>query len=175
VLKASGVSTEGKREVLGVSVSLSEAEPHWRTFLTRLVDRGLRGVELITSDARAGLAYVHRTVSAGVPWQRCQFHRQQNVQAYVPRQDMKIEVAADIRAIFYAPSRHEAERLLVITVQKYQAIASSLSEWPEESIPQGLTVFTYPASHRRLLRTVDGLERLAREMPPLLSRHRYLP
>ena len=135
VLKASGVNAEGKREVLGVSVSLSEAEPHWRTFLTSVVDRGLRGAELITSDAHSGLANARRAVFGGVPWQRCQFHLQQNAQAYVPRQDMKTEVAADIRAIFNAPSRHEAERLLVITVQKYQPIASRLSQWLEENIP----------------------------------------
>jgi putative transposase len=164
VLKASGVNTEGKREVLGVSVSLSEAEPHWRTFLTRLVDRGLRGVELITSDAHAGLASARRAVFGGVPWQRCQFHLQQNAQAYVPKQGMKTEVAADIRAIFNAPSRHEAERLLAITVRKYQAIASRLSHWLEENILEGLTVFSFPASHRRLIRTTNGLERLTREI-----------
>ena len=164
VLKASGVNMEGKREVLGVSVSLSEAEPHWRTFLRSLVDRGLSGVELITSDAHAGLANARRAVFGGVPWQRCQFHLQQNAQAYVPKQSMKTQVAADIRAIFNAPSRHEAERLLVLTVERYQSIASRLSQWLEESIPEGLTVFASPATHRRLIRTTNGLERLTREI-----------
>jgi putative transposase len=96
------VNTEGKREVLGVSVSLSEAEPHWRIFLKSLVNRGLSGVELITSDAHAGLASARQAVFGGVPWQRCQFHLQQNAQAHVPKQGMKAEVAADIRAIFNA-------------------------------------------------------------------------
>jgi len=164
VLKAAGVNMEGKREVLGVSVSLSEAEPHWRTILTSLVDRGLRGVELSTSDAHAGLANARQAVFGGVPWQRYQFHLQQNAQAYVPRQDMKTEVAAGIRAIFNAPSRHEADRLLVLTVQKYQPIVSRPSEWLEENIPEGLTVFAFPASHRRFIRTTNGLERLTREI-----------
>jgi putative transposase len=164
VLKAVGVNKQGKREVLGVSVSLSEAEPHWRTFLKSLVERGLSGVELIISDAHAGLAHARRAVFGGVPWQRCQFHLQQNAQAYVPKQGMKTQVAADIRAIFNAPSRHEAERLLGITVQKYQPLASALSQWLEENIPQGLTVFAFPASHRRLIRTTNGLERLTREI-----------
>ena len=164
VLKAAGVNIEGKREVLGVSVSLSEAEPHWRTFLKSLVNRGLSGVELITSDAHAGLANARRAVFGGVPWQRCQFHLQQNAQAYVPKQGMKSEAAADIRAIFNAPNRHEAERLLAMTVQKYQPIASRLSQWLEENIPEGLTAFAFPASHRRLIRTTNGLERLTREV-----------
>jgi len=127
VLKAAGVNREGRREVLGISVSLSEAEPHWRTFLKTLVDRGLSGVELITSDAHAGLANARRAVFGGVPWQRCQFHLQQNAQAYVPKLAMKKEVAADIRAIFNAPSRHEAQRLLEIALQKYQPLATRLS------------------------------------------------
>lgn len=135
VLKGVGVDTQGKREVVGISVSLSEAESHWRTFVESLVDRGLSGVQLIISDAHFGLANARRAVLGGVPWQRCQFHLQQNAQAYLPKQGMKTEVAADIRAIFNAPSRHEAERLLAIAVQKYQSLAPSLSQWLEENIP----------------------------------------
>jgi putative transposase len=164
VLKAAGVNTEGKREVLGVSVSLSEAEPHWRAFLKGLADRGLSGVELIISDAHPGLANARRAVFGGVPWQRCQFHLQQNAQGYVPRQSMKADVAADIRAIFNAPNLQEAERLLAMAVQKYEQKASDLARWLEDNIPEGLTVFAFPASYRRLLRTTNGLERLTREI-----------
>jgi putative transposase len=89
VLLAVGVNQEGKREVLGVSVSLSEHEVHWRNFLQRLVARGLSGVELIISDAHSGLKRATRAVFGGVPWQRCQCHLQRNAQAYVPRQSMK--------------------------------------------------------------------------------------
>jgi putative transposase len=164
VLKAAGVNMEGKREVLGVAVSLSEAELHWRSFVQTLVARGLSGVELITSDAHPGLAHARRAVFGGVPWQRCQFHLQQNAQAHVPKQGMKADVAADIRAIFNAPNRQEAERLLAMTIQKYEQKASGLSQWLEANIPEGLTVFAFPASHRRLLRTTNGLERLTREI-----------
>lgn len=164
VFKAAGVNMQGKREVLGLSVSLSEAEVHWRTFLQSLVTRGLSGVELITSDDHAGLRRARRAVFGGVPWERCQFHLQQNAQAYVPRQSMKSGVAADIRAVFNAPNRQEAERLLAKAVQKYEKSASRLAQWLEESIPEGLTVFAFPAAHRRLIRTVNGLERLNREI-----------
>jgi len=164
VLTAVGVNAQGRREVLGVSVSLSEAEPHWRAFLQSLSDRGLRGVELITSDAHPGLGTARRAVFGGVPWQRCQFHLQQNAQGYVPKQSMKADVAGDIRAIFNAPNLGEAERLLIMTVRKYEQKASGLARWLEENIPEGLTVFAFPASHRRLLRTTNGLERLTREI-----------
>mgnify|MGYP001812579201 CR=1 FL=1 len=164
VLIAVGVNEEGKREVLGVSVALSEQEVHWRSFLQSLTKRGLHGVELITSDAHAGLQQARRAVFGGIPWQRCQFHLQQNAQSYVPRKAMKKEVAADIRAIFNAPNRQESERLLAMSVQKYEQTASKLATWMEETIPQGLTVFEFPPEHQRRLRTSNGVERLNREI-----------
>lgn len=164
VLIAVGVNMDGKREVLGVSVALSEQEIHWRTFLESLTARGLCGLELIVSDAHAGLKQARRAVFGGVPWQRCQFHLQQNAQAYVPRHNLKGEVAAAIRAIFNAANLDEAEALLAKTVQKYAPVASRLATWLEENIPQGLTVFAFPLTHRRLLRTTNGLERLNREI-----------
>jgi transposase-like protein len=164
VLIATGVDGEGKRAVLGVSVALSEQEVHWRTFLQHLVERGMRGVELIISDAHAGLREARRAVFGGVPWQRCQFHLQQNAQAHVPRQEMKAEVAASIRAIFQASSLYEAKRLLAETVERYRGIAPKLATWMEENIPEGLMVFAFPQRHWRLLRTTNGLERLNQEI-----------
>jgi putative transposase len=164
VLIAIGIDPAGKRSVLGVSVSLSEAEVHWREFLSGLVTRGLRGVRLITSDAHEGLAAARRAVFGGVPFQRCQFHLQQNAQAYVPKQELKAEVAADIRAIFNAPDKAEAIVLLGKAVAKYEKLAPKLARWLEENIPEGLTVFGLEPAHQRLLRTTNGLERLNKEV-----------
>jgi putative transposase len=164
VLVAVGVNPAGKREILGVSVSLSEHEVHWRTFLENLKQRGLGGVQLITSDDHAGLRAARLAVFGGIPWQRCQFHLQQNAQAYVPRKAMLTEVASDIRTIFDAPDRVTAEAYLAKAVEKYSRSASRLSEWLAHNIPEGLTVFAFPASFRRLLRTTNGVERLHREV-----------
>jgi transposase-like protein len=164
ILLAVGVNEAGKRQILGVSVSLSEAEVHWRSFLQSLVQRGLRGVQLIISDAHFGLKAARQAVFGGVPWQRCQFHLQQNAQSYITRQEQQAEVAADIRAIFNARTRSEAETLLAETVAKYAQSASKLANWLETAIPQGLTVFAFPEQHRRRLRTANGLERLNREI-----------
>jgi putative transposase len=161
---AVGLNPEGKREVVGVSVSLSEAEIHWRTFLESLTRRGLAGVELITNDDHSGLKKARLAVFGGVPWQRCHFHLQQNAQAYVPRKVLKAEVAADIRAVFNARDRHEAETMLAGAVQKYAKVAPALADWMEENIPQGLTIFAFPEKQRRRLRTTNGLERLNREI-----------
>jgi putative transposase len=164
VLIAVGVDPQGCRRILGVSISLSEAEIHWRTFLQSLVSRGLSGVRLVISDDHAGLKAARLAVFGGVPWQRCQFHLQQNAGAYIPRQSMKAEVAADIRKIFNAPDRATAESYLAHTVQKYTKTASKLAEWLEKNIPEGLTVFAFPAAHQRKLRTTNMVERLNREI-----------
>ena len=119
---------------------------------------GLCGLHLIISDAHPGLKQARQAVFGSIPWQRCQFHLQQNAQAYVPRQDMKTEVAADIRAIFNAPNRIEADALLAKAVQRYTARYPKLADWLETNLPEGLTVFDFPQSHRRLIRTTNGLE-----------------
>lgn len=164
VLIAVGVDLSGHRKVLGVSISLGEQEIHWRTFLENLVKRGLRGVKLIISDDHSGLKAARQAVFGGIPWQRCQFHLQQNAQSYVPHKDMQKEVAEDIRAIFTAPDRPRAEDYLKKAIEKYQKTASKLADWLERNIPEGLTIFSFPAAHRRLIRTTNGLERLNREI-----------
>jgi putative transposase len=164
VLSAVGVNLVGKREILGVSVSLSEHEVHWRAFLERLKARGLGGLQLITSDDHAGLKAARQAVFGSIPWQRCQFHLQQNAQAYVPRKEMQAEVAEDIRTVFNAPDRATADVYLAKAVEKYQKSASRLATWMADNLPEGLTVFSFPTAHRRLLRTTNGVERLHREV-----------
>jgi putative transposase len=164
VLVAVGVTPQGKREILGVSVSLSEHEIHWRSFLESLKKRGLGGVQLITSDDHAGLRAARLAVFGGIPWQRCQFHLQQNAQAYVPHKDMQTEVAEDIRTIFNAPDRITADAYLARTVLKYEKSASRLSAWMATNLPEGLMVFSFPGGFRKLLRTTNGVERLHREV-----------
>jgi putative transposase len=164
VLIANGIDFQGYRHILGVSVSLGEHEIHWRTFLQSLVKRGLQGVQLIVSDDHPGLKAARIAVFGGILWQRCQFHLQQNASQHVPRQSMKPEVAADLRMIFNAPNRTAADAYLAQVVRKYAKTASQLSAWIEKNVPEGLTVFAFPTSHQRKLRTTNGLERLNREI-----------
>jgi putative transposase len=164
VLIVIGVLPEGKRSILAVSVSLSEAEVHWRDFLNSLIERGLHGIELITSDAHEGLRAARKACFNGVPWQRCQFHLMQNAMQYVPKVAMRVEAADDLRAVFNAPDRNEAERHLSLAVEKYRDTAPKLSAWMEDAVPEGLSVFALPSSHRRKLRTTNMLERLNKEI-----------
>jgi transposase-like protein len=166
VLVAVGVREDGKRSILGVSVSLSEAELHWREFLASLQERGLHGVELVASDDHAGRKAALSARFTGTPWQRCQFHLQRNAQAHVPKQELKQPVARAIRAIFNATDRRDAEERLAQTIEAYRETAPKLAQWLESAIPQGLTVFEFPEAHRRRLRTTNVLERLHRKCSP---------
>ena len=164
VLVATGVMEDGKRIVLGTSVSLNEAEIHWRTFLLDLKKRGLHGLQLITSDDHSGLKAALRSIFPSVPWQRCQVHLQRNAAPYVPKMDMRKGVASDIRNIFNAPDQAEAQRLLDFSIEKYKKSASKLSDWMETNIPEGFTVFSLPENHRKKLRSTNMVERLNREI-----------
>jgi len=164
VLSAIGIDDEGRRSVLGVSVALSEAEVHWREFLASLQERGLHGVKMVVSDSHAGLKAALTARLPSVPWQRCQFHLQQNAGHHVPRQSLKGEVAQGLRAVFQAPNRAEAERLLKAMVTLYEKRLPDLANWLEKNVPQGLTVFALPECQRRHLRTTNPLERLHREI-----------
>jgi putative transposase len=164
VLLATGITPVGERQVLGVSVSLSEHETHWKAFLKGLKDRGMSGVKLVISDDHTGLGAARRAVFGSVPWQRCQFHLQQNAGTYVPRQAMRFEVAADIRSMFNAPDRKTAEEFLQAAIQKYAVSAPRLSAWLEENLAEGFTIFDYPLEHRRSIRTTNSLERVNKEI-----------
>ena len=164
VLVAIGVDATGHRSILGTSVALSEAEIHWRDFLRSLQERGLHGTKFIVSDDHTGLKAARIACFPGVPWQRCQFHLQQNAQHYVPRIAMRKTVAAQLREIFTAPTLELAEALLKKMISSYRKSAPELAAWLEQNVPESFTVFTLPKEHRRYLRTSNLAERVNQEI-----------
>jgi transposase-like protein len=163
-LIAYGVTTEGKREIIGVSTKLSEAEVHWRNFLESLQQRGLRGVKLVTSDHHSGLRSALTTVFPTVPWQRCQFHMLQNAQQYVPKKSMREEIVEAMRSVFQCASWTAAEDAKQLVVEQFSDDAPEFVAWFEANIDEGLTCLDYPKEHRKRLRTTNGLERVNREI-----------
>ena len=164
VLIAIGIQPSGHRSVLGVSVSLSEAEVHWRKFLSSLKKRGIHGVKLIVSDAHEGIKAARQATFAGVPWQRCQFHLAQNAMHHTPKVEMRKQVADDIRNIFNATDANHAQEELVRFVDRYQETAPKLAAWAEANIAEGLAIFCIPSEHRKRMRTTNMLERQNREL-----------
>lgn len=164
VLIATGVNAKGKREVLGYSVSLSEAEAHWRTFLQSLIERGLHGVEYIVSDDHKGLQTAIKAVFPRALWQRCQFHFSQNAQSYSPKVNMRKEIAQSVRDIFACPDIELARAKTREIVKKYENSAPAFSKWLELNVEDCFAVFSLPHSFRQRLRTVNSLENLNREI-----------
>jgi putative transposase len=155
---------DGKRIILGVSCALSEAEVHWREFLNQLKQRGIGIPRLVTSDAHLGLKAALKAALNATPWQRCQFHLQQNAQEYVTKQHLKPKVAEDIRFIFNADNCAHAEERLKAFVKTYSETQPRLAAWAEENLPDGFTVFALPEPHRKRLRTSNACENVNRQV-----------
>ena len=159
VLSAIGIDPDGNRSILGVSLASSEAELHWRSFLDGLIARGLRGVIAITSDDHAGLAAARKAVLPGALWQRCQFHLAQNAIHHAPNAAIRKRIGAELRQVWNADTRDNAEQALRNLVAGYRSNAADLAIWLERNVPEGLTVFAFPEHTRRRLRTANPIER----------------
>ena len=164
ILLGYGINPEGKREILGVSASLSEAEVHWREFFKNLQARGMTGLRLIISDDHAGIKSARMAVFPSVPWQRCQFHLAQNAQSYAPKKSMKSEIAEAVREIFNSPTLEMAQEMKRRTVEKYRIRAPEFAKWIDENIEEGFTIYQFPKEHQKKLRTSNGIERMNREI-----------
>ena len=163
VVVAYGVRADGVREVLGLDVGLSEDVVLWRTFLQGLIARGLRGVQLVISDAHVGLKQAIGEVFVGAAWQRCRVHFMRNLLARVPKTAQAM-VAATVRTMFQQPDRTTAQRQLrevctTLRARFPQAVAL-LEEAEEEVFP----FYDFPLEHRRQIYSTNPLERLNKEL-----------
>jgi len=164
VLVAIGVSAEGQRHVLGVDVAHGETTASWTAFLGGLKDRGLTGVQLITSDAHAGLAEARRTHFPGVPWQRCQRHFLMNALEKAPKA-LEDELHRRLRRIWdESTSYEEAREALCVLVADLESRHPDLAEWLETDGEDALSCFHFPESHRKRIRTTNGNERVNQEL-----------
>jgi transposase-like protein len=164
ILLGYGINPEGKREILGASASLSEAEVHWREFFQHLQSRGMKGLRLIISDDHAGMKSARRATFPSVPWQRCQFHLAQNAQSYAPKKSMRVEIAEVMREIFNSPTAEMAQEMKRQAIEKYRKRAPEFAKWLEENVDEGLTVYQFPKEHWKKIRTSNGMERVNREI-----------
>ena len=160
VFVAVGIEAEaGRRMVLGVSVGLSEASEHWATFIQSLILRGMNWPNCITSDDHKGIRKAQAETLTGVPWQRCQFHFQQNAQAHVTSVRYRSVAAAHIRNVFNAANRVSARLMIQNTLSIFRADKQyKLADWFEENIEECLSVIDCPLEVQRRLRTSNIME-----------------
>ena len=164
VLVAIAVNEEGRREVIGVEVAHGESKATWGSFLNDLVERGLSGVELLISDAHAGLRDARKEHFTGVPWQRCQRHFLMNALDGVPKAEESSLHKALRRVWDDSESYEEGRRALADLAATLEARHPKLAEWLEVEGEETLTCFHFPAEHRRRLRTTNGNERVNQEL-----------
>jgi putative transposase len=159
---AVAANTDGKREIVGLHIGPSEAEPFWSGFLKSLVRRGLKGVKLVISDAHEGLKQAIARVM-GATWQRCRVHWVRNALAHVPKGQHTV-VAAAIRQAFLQPDREAASQTWRHVADQLRPRWPKLSALMDASEHDVLAYMTFPVQHRTKLHSVNPLERLNKEV-----------
>ena len=163
VMIAVGISEEGYREILGLKVGFRETGEGWRALFSDLKDRGLSGVEMLTSDAHDGLRGAAQQSFPGAIWQRCQAHFRRNVADRVPAAS-KERVHAMLDSILEAPSPADAREALERAATELQEIAPAALEVLEEGFEDATAALALPEKYRRRLRTTNMVERFIEEI-----------
>ncbi|MCL5958502.1 MAG: IS256 family transposase [Chloroflexi bacterium] len=163
VVIAYGIRADGVREVLGVDVISCEDLERWREFLQGLVARGVRGVQLVTSDAHPGLKQAIAEVFVGASWQRCRVHFMRNLLARVPKSAQAM-VAATVRPIFQQENRAAAQAHLGQVCEALRTRFPKAVELLEAAEEEVLAFYDFPSEHRRQIYSTNPLERLNKEL-----------
>ena len=162
VIIAVGVNTKGRREVLGMEVGTSEAEPIWTEFLRKLTRRGLRGVRLVVSDAHGGIkAAVAKVLNA--TWQRCRVHFMRNVLAQAGRQGRRV-ASAFIATAFAQETPEAASTQWRAVADQIRPKVPKLAAIMDEAEHDVLAYMTFPREHRTKLHSINPIERINGEI-----------
>jgi len=157
VIIAVGVNTKGRREVLGMEVGTSEAEPIWTEFLRKLTRRGLRGVKLVVSDAHEGIkAAVSKVLDA--TWQRCRVHFMRNVLAHAGRQGRRV-VSAFIATAFAQETPEAASTQWRAVADQIRQKVPKLAAIMDDAEHDVLAYMTFPREHRTKLHSTDEMDK----------------
>ena len=160
VIIAVGVNSDGRREVLGMEIGTSEAEPIWTEFLRKLTR--LRGVKLVVSDAHEGLkAAVTKVLCA--TWQRCRVHFMRNVLAHAGKNGRRV-VSAFIATAFAQETAEAASLQWRAVADQIRTKVPKLAAIMDDAEPDVLAYMTFPKEHRAKLHSTNPIERLNGEI-----------
>jgi putative transposase len=161
---ASAVNSEGFREILGICEGAKEDKSGWSAFLRHLVDRGLKGVQLIISDVCRGLVESVAEYLPEARWQRCMVHFYRNVFSHVPATKVR-EVSHMLKAIHAQESRDAADKKAKTIIDELRASKmSKAADLVEQAVHETLTYYAFPDIHWQKIRTNNPLERIMREI-----------
>lgn len=160
---ALGINQDGYKEIVGFDLYENESEATWKEFLSSLKDRGLQGVDILTSDAHAGLRAAIQECFPHVPWQRCQFHFKRNILDKMKKKD-RGGLSLQLRDMFEATSIQEARALRDAIIDEYQDRDGEAMDVLEEGFEDSMAVLSIPVLYRKTVRTSNMLERENREL-----------
>ena len=163
VVIATGVTADGRREVLGCRVGDSETYDFWREFLESLRTRRLHGVQLVISDHHAGLVKAIATTMVGTTWQRCRVHFMRNVLAKVTKTHAEA-VAAMVRSIFAQPTPETTKTQVRAVADSLRAQFSAVADMLDDAGPDITAYTSFPGAHWRKIWSTNPIERLNREV-----------
>jgi transposase-like protein len=163
VVIATGVTAEGRRSVLGIDVGETESYGFWKDFLRGLVKRGLKGVQLVISDAHEGLKRAIAEVLLGATWQRCRVHAMRSLLTHVHK-SMQAMVLAAVKTIFVQTNQAEARRQLEEVSRTLGPRCPKAAELLQSMAEDVLSYMSFPPEHWRQLHSTNPLERLNREV-----------
>jgi transposase-like protein len=162
VIIAVGINSDGRREILGMDIGPSEAEPFWTAFLRKLARRGLRGVKLVVSDAHEGLkAAISKILSA--TWQRCRVHYMRNALAHAGKSGRRV-VSAFVATAFAQNDATSARQQWRRVADQLRPKVPKLAALMDEAEEDVLAYMTFPQQHRSKLHSTNPLERLNGEI-----------
>ena len=162
-LVAYGIGTDGKRQLLGISIGAQESEESWSELLRQLIDRGLSGVRLVVADEHAGLAAAVRKHLPDAERQRCIVHLQRNVLTKTPHR-LRKRLAREVSAVFKASSLRDAKERLSVLERRWAKQVPEANECLRGGFAAATRFFAFPKAHWQRIRSTNGLERLHGEI-----------
>ena len=162
-LIATGISEDGQREILGLTLGDSENEASWDDMLRDLKSRGLGGVDLVVSDDHKGLKKAVQRHFQGVRWQRCQVHFLRNILGHAPA-SQRGPLALALGRLFRADTKEEARALKNEIMGTFEKKAPKSMDCLEEGFEESLTILSFPRKYRVRLRSTNSQERLNEEV-----------
>lgn len=163
LLIAVAVNEEGRREIIGFQLANSESESSWGEFFSSLKDRGLKNVDLVTSDDHKGLVNAVRRHFQGASWQRCQTHFSRNMLDHTPKA-LQPEVKEELRRLYEAVDLESARKVRDQIIEIYEDKAPKMTALLDEAFDDITAVLALPLKYRKRLRTTNGVERLNQEI-----------
>jgi putative transposase len=163
LLIAIAVNEEGHREIIGFQLANSESESSWGELFSSLKDRGLKNVDLVTSDDHKGLVNAVRRHFQGTSWQRCQTHFSRNMLDHTPKA-LQPEVKEELRRLYESVDLESARKVRDQIIKTYGSKAPKATALLDEAFDDITAVLALPLKYRKRLRTTNGVERLNQEI-----------